>query len=865
MASVVKLFHDILRNLCFTRHFRFFRRWALFLAFLSRRLSVWRPIWRLWDDQERGAFPKGKPAQRSSSCTGPNLGSREYVAAASCIPPSATRSASGSSILSSTIQQPRATVTGAPLPPTQLSVDLSNHQDHVNPSSVLDTRTDPNRGRSTDSTHSSVQRRSSDRAAIIQTHFRESLPTLVGQPTPFPRAPPRQFARRPSLPALSGELSRSPSPTPQLPPFEIDVTMPHHETQDDRRNNLISSTPIISHGNAQPNPPSIHGDHKRKSPTSVVVEVSTPLTESYTIGSPTSYSSIRDTVDLREGSSHIPQATTSDSFPPSFTTLDSGLNLPAGCFMAMIHSEQVPRFTKSFGVPRERTHYEILPLTTSFPYISDETDSEQDPHLEDCAPWVPATHPDGALYFFDQERRLFTDTNMLDPILREEMEAFYQYIQRIMRYEDIVIASKNYDLTLDVSLSDEDGQIMWSYYFACHEARCLFWFDTYDATYMISERLGARSPAHIKHRLESLYWTHWSLFPAVFEGRRLHSAAVDELIGTLTHGCMDVMTSKSESTLPFDGDTMQKMLALVRDANKSDANLVYHTAAVSRLLSTFAHWRFLYFHGQVNARLERHQTAYTDVKRKRTLLISLISPLLFLAPEGYLRELEKEWVDEVIIEANWRNFISGLLKEWELLILFSTVMLTANVGFLAIPGVVIADPNSTGTDQVSFFTSPANASFASIVTSAGSIVIGLLLVRRTSPKQNEGPAGASESLYKNTHRIFGLEQLAIEFSLPWAFLMWSMVNFFYGLLLFCISSSNTGSKIGNGVSLVVAIPFLQFIGSTWGSTNAVKVWFSGLLQCIKQVPDDARAVYHRILASIDFGSRPDREGVRVVV
>ncbi|KAF8260931.1 hypothetical protein EI94DRAFT_1747251 [Lactarius quietus] len=853
MASVVKLFHDILRNLCFTRHFRFFRRWALFLAFLSRRLSVWRPSWRLWDDQERGAFPKAKSAQRSSSCTGPNLGSRECVAAASCIPPSATRSASGSSILSSTTQQPRATVTGAPLAPTQLSVEPSNHQDHVHPSSVFDARTDPNRGRSTDSTHSSVQRRSSDRAAIIQTHFRESLPTLVGQPTPFPRAPPRQFARRPSLPALSRESSRSPPPTPQLPPFEID---------DDRRNNLINSSPIISHGNAQPNPPSIHGDHKRKSPTSVVVEVSTPLTESYTIGSPTSYMSVRDTADLREVSSpHIPQATTSDSSPVSFTTSDLGLNMPAGRFMAMIHSEQVPRVTKSFGAPRERTHYEILPLTRSFPYISDGTDPEQDPHLEDCAPWVPATHPDGALYFFDQERRLFTDTNMLDPILREEMEAFYQYIQRIMRYEDIVIASKNYDLVLDVSLSDEDGQIMWSYYFACHEARCLFWFDTYDATYMISERLGARSPAHIKHRLESLYWTHWSLFPAVFEGRRLHSAAVDELIGTLTHGCMDVMTSKSESTLPFDGDTMQKMLALVRDANKSDANLVYHTAAVSRLLSTFAHWRFLYFHGQVNARLERHQTAYTDVKRKRTLLISLISPLLFLAPEGYLRELEKEWVDEVIIEANWRNFISGLLKEWELLILFSTVMLTANVGFLAIPGVVIADPNSTGTDQVFVFTSPAISSCTSIVNSAGSIVIGLFLVRRISPKQNEGPAGTSEALYN-----FGLERLAIAYSLPWALLMWSMANFFFGLLLFCVDNSNTPSRITIAVSsLAVAIPISQCIGSTWGSYNPIKVWFSGLLLCIKQLLDDACAVYHRILASINFSLRLDREGVRVVV
>ncbi|KAH9165140.1 hypothetical protein EDB89DRAFT_2136138 [Lactarius sanguifluus] len=155
-----------------------------------------------------------------------------------------------------------------------------------------------------------------------------------------------------------------------------------------------------------------------------------------------------------------------------------------------------------------------------------------------------------------------------------------------------------------------------------------------------------------------------------------------------------------------------------------------------------------------------------------------LSPALFLAPEGYLRELEKVWVDEVIIEVTWRNFISGLLKEWEQLILSSTMVLSVNVGFLAIPGVVISNLNGniTNTNQVVIFTSPAQiASCMSIVASAGSIVIGLLLIRHSGPKQNEDPAGASDYLYRNTHHIFGLERLAIIFSLPWALLMWSWV------------------------------------------------------------------------------------------
>jgi hypothetical protein len=44
--------------------------------------------------------------------------------------------------------------------------------------------------------------------------------------------------------------------------------------------------------------------------------------------------------------------------------------------------------------------------------------------------------------------------------------------------------------------------------------------------------------------------------------------------------------------------------------------------------------------------------------------------MLFRLPEGYLRELEGILVPGKIVgENNWRNFVSGLLKEWEQLIL----------------------------------------------------------------------------------------------------------------------------------------------------------------------------------------------------
>jgi hypothetical protein len=75
------------------------------------------------------------------------------------------------------------------------------------------------------------------------------------------------------------------------------------------------------------------------------------------------------------------------------------------------------------------------------------------------------------------------------------------------------------------------------------------------------------------------------------------------------------------------------------------------------------------FHGQPHARLFRGQTVYDNPKRGRSLLITILSLPLFLAPEGQLREMEK-WKDEVINEPEWKSFITQMLAEWESIILW---------------------------------------------------------------------------------------------------------------------------------------------------------------------------------------------------
>ena len=85
---------------------------------------------------------------------------------------------------------------------------------------------------------------------------------------------------------------------------------------------------------------------------------------------------------------------------------------------------------------------------------------------------------------------------MNDQTLRKEMEDFYAYLQRLLRIEQLTIPSEDYDLVLDI-IETEDRRISWSYYYACHESRCLFWLETYDASYVLSELYGVKAPAHV--------------------------------------------------------------------------------------------------------------------------------------------------------------------------------------------------------------------------------------------------------------------------------------------------------------------------------------------------------------------------------
>jgi len=228
----------------------------------------------------------------------------------------------------------------------------------------------------------------------------------------------------------------------------------------------------------------------------------------------------------------------------------------------------------------------------------------------------------------------------------------------------------------------------------------------------------------------------------------------------------------------------------------------------------------MHFHGQKSSRQDRYKSIYKGNRRGRTLLIRILSPTMFFFPDIHLRELENLWTDQIIVESLWKVFIEKLVTEWTDFVLYSTVMLAANVAFLAIPGVIVA-PQYPVPPDAWIKPSPAQiTSSISLVFSIGSIITGLLLIRRNRTMMTKDPRSAWHYLHGMEWPLVGLEPLAIVFSLTYALLMWSAWGFFVALLIF--SFQNTSSRIWIPVGIaagVVAILIIWCIKNTWDTVE----------------------------------------------
>ncbi|KAJ8586394.1 hypothetical protein M405DRAFT_795639 [Rhizopogon salebrosus TDB-379] len=268
----------------------------------------------------------------------------------------------------------------------------------------------------------------------------------------------------------------------------------------------------------------------------------------------------------------------------------------------------------------------------------------------------------------------------------------------------------------------------------------------------------------------------------------------------LIHATCGHLTSR-QSTAPFDIVELRDYLSIV-DRIKlyppADRRMqqCHATVVIGRIMYAFSRNHFFNFHGEPSVRMTSEQAIYPYMP---SLLMVVITPFLFFDSMTLVRELHTTFIDNMPSTGRWDAFnlkLNGQLQDSNLL---ATVLLNANVGFLAINSV-----------DVSGRTPIQVASYMSLVASLGSMILGLLVI------SHNRSIGQSTVLQKviflsgvgDTER--GLERLAIIYSLPKMLLVWGMVFFFAAFSIDWWIPGDQGSRGVVGFVMLVALLMILY-------------------------------------------------------
>ncbi|KAG0695926.1 hypothetical protein DFH29DRAFT_245741 [Suillus ampliporus] len=411
--------------------------------------------------------------------------------------------------------------------------------------------------------------------------------------------------------------------------------------------------------------------------------------------------------------------------------------------------------------------------------------------------WTTLVHPQGSRYFVHQEKRTFTQMNICDEEICDDIEYYMEYLlDKLHKYQDLALDVTQVDLVLEPKLFTGDT-IVCCYYFANHRDRCLFWLDEYSTKDILSECNGVENLSHIRLAIQAQYWKHCDYFPYLCP---VTQNLIDEVKDMLMYAKCDHLTSR-QSTAPFDAIEIEDYLSIVDrikvyPATDKSIQRCHAAIVIGRIMYAFSRNHFLNSHGENCVRLNFEQTVHPYTP---SLLIIILAPFLFFDPMALVRELHTTFVDNMPSSERWNAFNSKLNGQFQDSNLQATVLLSANVSFLSINSV---DAGGRSPTQI--------ACYMSLVASLGSMIIGLLLVSHTRT-MGQGTVLQGEVFLSGLGaKERGLEKLAIIYSLPKTLLMWGMIFFFVAFSIHWWSPGDETSRAVVGSVILVGLVMISY-------------------------------------------------------
>ncbi|KAF8512518.1 hypothetical protein BU17DRAFT_96162 [Hysterangium stoloniferum] len=388
--------------------------------------------------------------------------------------------------------------------------------------------------------------------------------------------------------------------------------------------------------------------------------------------------------------------------------------------------------------------------------------------------WELHVHPEGQPYFVRPRTDVYhmpivTEANVCDDGVRIRVVDLAQWLTDQFNSEGWHF--KDPDVELFATVGDDEND-SGSYYFLHHGENVIFWLEKVTDEDIDNRLIAPFSGSdHLRIHLHYFYWVHQEYFPH----HLVAETFVSELIGVLGFNTVDIITSPT-STSSYDQKQLNAILKTMKYLKYSRGPA--RNAVVGRVWAEIYRARFINFHGELGARLYRTQFEVSNWKSRHPIM-KLVFLVLFDAPSIHLTALCDLYAGKVLYADAWRKCMDHLCKNWQDMILQATVLLTANMSFLAI---------FNSTEQVIQENHAVTCSMVSTLLSTSSIVTGLLHVRKHRELIRLHAEEADAFLHHASRTPLGLQPLAILYSLPYALLMWAMVSFIAAILLYAFQS-----------------------------------------------------------------------------
>ncbi|KAN0094363.1 hypothetical protein V8E55_002650 [Tylopilus felleus] len=389
--------------------------------------------------------------------------------------------------------------------------------------------------------------------------------------------------------------------------------------------------------------------------------------------------------------------------------------------------------------------------------------------------WRRYLHPEGVTLFYHERLRIFTEHDISNPTKEEILLCATKLVEKAIERDSVTLD----ELTEIVLNLDKDRSC--HYYFVDHTHRLLFWVDNVDVKALQIPSRKNSGYNNIKYKVEAYYWSHCEYYPHTCP---LPREVFEDLRGTLNYAKIDMITADSSSS-PFGQDELVAMLGLLESLKdekwisdpysiwaigisvllRHEVVLISHEA---RLKAYFTENQFLNFCGQTCARLNADAPLFRKPDWNRRPLFRAINLFLFGSPNEHAVRLQQVWVDGIIIQPRWKDFVNRLTAELARYTIFSTVMLAVNFSFLALPGVI---PQGSAASPIQIII------YCSLVSTIASIVFSFELLNVYSNPRLLNAQNVLTAMETLSGTTTGMAGLAITHSLPIASLVWSIALF----------------------------------------------------------------------------------------